>query len=346
MLLFSWIPHLNKEENHMKPSKRLSALLLALCLIVSLIAPAVYAEEESQTVTYDFDFVGIVRSLGKEPESNALNAEKCQLQISALKEAEKINWCYRDISFTNTATNCPNFTVDRYFRGRAVVGDWVALSIDNPGEGTWKLDLEYVVTYCGAQQVDAYILPGSVTDIAGSLTSDYLVGSYSCYDSAVGSDTPTGDKVIYKNTELSQWTAGSVEENPTYTLVLQSKTENSSNRPAVGVTGKLAANIYFSKLTMTEVGTEEPEGTPEETPEEGFKDTVYYNFDLQGLYKELGVELEGNNLLANDKCKNQLNTVNETHAEVMNWNFKDIDFPMEISAKACFISSGFQKTRR
>ena len=44
----------------MKQSKRLSALLLAFCLIVSMIVPAVYAEgEDLKTVTYDFDFVGI-----------------------------------------------------------------------------------------------------------------------------------------------------------------------------------------------------------------------------------------------------------------------------------------------
>ena len=215
----------------MKQSKRLSALLLAFCLIVSMIVPAVYAEgEDLKTVTYDFDFVGIAMGLGQDVKSNALNVEACQTQIAALKEAGHINWCYKDISFTNTATNCPNFTANRYFRGRAVVGDWLALTIDNPGAGTWKLDMEYIVTLCGAQQVDAYILPGSVTDIAGSLTSQYLVGSYNCYNKDIDTDTPSGAKVIHKTAELSQWTAGSVEENPTYTLVLQSKSENGSNK--------------------------------------------------------------------------------------------------------------------
>ena len=101
-----------------------------------------------------------------------------------------INWKVKEVKYVSDLATTPQFNGVGYFQGRAYPGDWVAFTIKNPGEGLYALDLSYMATFCGAEEVAVYIIPADAEDIAAAMTEENLVGVYSCYDPSVKSEKP------------------------------------------------------------------------------------------------------------------------------------------------------------
>ena len=250
----------------MKQSKRLSALLLAICLIVSMIVPAVYAEETT-TVTYDFKFQQICADNELSPAGSNLAAGNASTkiipQLADLHEQGVINWEYKGVNVLKSAEFLSHTTYGGYFHTRSTVGNWVAFKIDNPGAGKWKLSVEHMLTKHGAKDVNIYILPGTTKDLEGAMKPENVTQVISCYDSAVSGERPKTGAYTYTNTEFEVvWETGTKKSNPSYILLFEMATANESSSLAVGQTnGELAADLYLSSLTATliEAGEEEPE---------------------------------------------------------------------------------------
>jgi hypothetical protein len=203
-----------------------------------------------EEVEYNLDYQQIVKDNELSIGGNSLLSTKCTNKLNEYY-GTYLNWNFK-------ATNIPSngraeFTAYGYFRGRNEVGHWVAFTIDNPGQGDWNISVRTNVTKAGASKVNVYLLPADTADIAAALQNAQPVGSYSCYDKSVGSDTPNGTnaKLIFNTTDFADaWTSGDAD---TYILVFQAAEANGSEVAAVTDSSKLAANIHFAQVTMTEV---------------------------------------------------------------------------------------------
>ena len=113
----------------MKTRTRLSAFFLALCLLVSMIVPAVYAEEETVKITYDFDYYNVMggKNLGS---NNALN-EKCASTIQKNYNNGTFNWFYTFGEIGTEATDV-QFRKQGYMRLKGT--GWMALQLIIPAQ--------------------------------------------------------------------------------------------------------------------------------------------------------------------------------------------------------------------
>lgn len=248
----------------MKQTKKLFALLLVICMVLAMI-PAVSAEEaEPKTVVYDFDFVKIATAADGKQVGTGLTAEDVQNQIAGLNDKGYINWDYVATSSGVVIEGSADyvFGTSGWFRNRTGLNSWVAFSIDNPGDGMWNLTANIPQTTRGSTAVDMYILPADtvksastqVDDIADAIREASPITVFSCNaDSQTGKPAEPVAADIKQNVILTDptnaavqatWEPGSVEENPTYILVLKTAATNKNGQYAYA---------FFSQLMMTPV---------------------------------------------------------------------------------------------
>ena len=249
----------------MKTSKRISALLLALCLVLGLTVPAVWAEEAT-VVEYNFDYYAKVQEIkgeGKLPEGNTAHASygnyaslgntELISEIQGYYADGSLNWSYEkqykrrntnayrfglyvySQAYTNKSTNYKDYG---FMRFNAQEGDWLAFKIKNPGKNTtWSLALKHPTVNGGAEICNIYILPVG-TDINTAIDSQQAVGEVRFYNSSStsGNDVPN---IAMSTSDIGLWTSGEAEE---YILVLYAaKASDAANNNA---------NLYISSLTM------------------------------------------------------------------------------------------------
>ena len=228
----------------MKISKRISALLLAICLLAGMAIPMVSAE--ATTVTYDFrtKSYGITVSIDLEKANKELVNK---LDALYADPSSPLNWTYKDKAYAADKADAW-FPAHEYFRSRFVEnGDWIAFTIDGPGAGNWKLTIANHACKYGVAKVNVYLLPGDTTDIGAALTAENLVGDYTCYDKSVSAHTPNeaSNNINLITTEFSNlWLSGDDE---THILVLQVAEASSS-----------ASYLYLSSVAMTSEDTDVP----------------------------------------------------------------------------------------
>ena len=226
----------------MKISKRISALLLAICLLAGMAIPMVSAE--ATTVTYDFrtKSYGITVSIDLEKANKELVNK---LDALYADPSSPLNWTYKDKAYAADKADAW-FPAHEYFRSRFVEnGDWIAFTIDGPGAGNWKLTIANHACKYGVAKVNVYLLPGDTTDIGAALTAENLVGDYTCYDKSVSAHTPdeASNNINLITTEFSNlWLSGDDE---THILVLRVAEASSS-----------ASYLYLSQLVLTPVAAE------------------------------------------------------------------------------------------
>ena len=222
----------------MKISKRISALLLAICLLAGMAVPMVSAE--ATTVTYDFDAKNIADANNVAFSGTTTYLANAGTVLAEMKAAGLINWQYK--ATTITTANYAIFSANGYFYGRASGKGYIAFEIDNPGKGTYELSVNHAVSKNGADGIGVYILPGDTTDIAAALTADTCKGTYTCY-SASETTQDYNTKNIGHNSKLeSTW---EVKDDNSYIVAF--RLDSYPN-------GK--ARIYLSQLVLTPVAAE------------------------------------------------------------------------------------------
>lgn len=223
--------------------KQISTLILAICLVLSMIVPTIYAKEAKEIV-YNFNFYGIVDALGLGVRGNSLEAGACASQLNDINQEypDAINWNFHSLDFDNSAetnsyTARPAFQPAGFFRGRTKIGNWVAFTIENPGSGIWSVSMEHPICKTGAAVVNVHILPADADVATAVAAKNYCVGTYNCYDSTV---TDKANKSL--TTLVGNWTA---EAGQDYILVFEAAEKGNSKSAD-------SAFIYFSKLIMKE----------------------------------------------------------------------------------------------
>ena len=224
----------------MKTSKRISALLLAICLLAGMAIPMVSAE--ATTVTYNFDAKNIADANNVAFSGTTTYLANAGTVLAEMKAAGLINWQYK--ATTITTANYALFSANGYFYGRASGKGYIAFEIDNPGKGTYELSVNHAVSKNGADGIGVYILPGNTaTDqIVSLLTEDTRKGTYTCY-SASETTQDYNTKNIGHNSKLeSTW---EVKDDNSYIVVF--RLDSYPN-------GK--ARIYLSQFVLTPVAAE------------------------------------------------------------------------------------------
>ena len=229
--------------------------LLIKKLDVLLAAEAAYqAVIEEVTKLYDFDYI----NSGLTYKSNSLFSEEKLLMFMREHYSKgENNYDLKQIQYTNTAATGAMFNGAGYYQGRSVPGDFIAFTIKNPGQGKYELNISYMATLCGAEEIAVYIIPADTEDIGAALTEQYLVGTYNCYDPSVDVEKPTIDNK--RSSVLGTWSAGTAEE---YILVYKcakASEEALANLPIRKENGDVhdfGSNTYFCQLSMSIIDEE------------------------------------------------------------------------------------------
>ena len=228
----------------MKTSKRISALLLAICLLAGMAIPMVSADapQVSETVTYDFDYNTIRQEAGIKETDNGVFADKVQGHINNTLYGSYINWKCFDKLQTASLTSVFNNTANGHLEFRAAKNDWIAFEIDNPGAGSWSISFVGYESKSNARTVNVYIIEKSDNlNVADNITEGNLVGTIT-FTSTSGTETRTSKKINDNYT---------FEENKQYVVALQSVTETTATG---GFAGR--AWICLKELQMTKSSTD------------------------------------------------------------------------------------------
>jgi hypothetical protein len=206
---------------------------------------------KSLKTLYSFDYI----NSGLTYVGNSLyNKEGLLVYVEDNYKNGRLNWNVQEISYATTKNNDICFQALGYYQGRAVPGDWIAFTIKNPGAGVYDLTVTNPTSYCGAEEIEVYILPAATQDIGAALTADNLIGVFSCYDKAVEAEKPALSSL--RTSELGSWTAGNAEE---YTLVYRCAKASEEALALLAErlekdpenTRDYGSNVYLTELLMT-----------------------------------------------------------------------------------------------
>jgi hypothetical protein len=320
-----------KEEEIMKQTKKLFALLLIICMVLAMV-PAVSAAEVV-TGEYYFDVYDHSISLS----GNSLDNDNCRQSLTNYYEGingktKQLNWNLKGYSCSVNDTNRLNFVRDgrypttleeSYFRGKMVPGDWLAFTIDSPGEGKWAISFKHIATSYGAQKVDFYIIPDTEgIDIASNMTDEYFVGAINCNAPTPTAHTPTHDQFEEIDTRLNGWDAGAAD---TYIFVVKATEKSAGTGTYTTYDGSdYRATVYMSQMLMKPAVASGKIGDVETYYESadalaaainGAADGTAFTLLADGLTTEIEIELpEGVTLDLNGKTLNA--TVDATQGTV------------------------------
>lgn len=260
----------------MNVRKRITTLLLTICLVLSLV-PAVSAADETQA-EYNFDYYAFVAEMEAEIEgADGLPAGNTNVngsnignyaslastdltdEIENYYESGDLNWKFLSSGYGDGATGMKAFIYSKEFNksGRVLYKDngfaratviesgWIAFTIKNPGAGEWSVSLEHLTSNGGAELSNLYILDASginadnaKSTIPAALAAADAVGSVRFYNSA-STQSADAPNVKTSTSQVGLWTFGTAES---YIVVL--RTEEAHE-------GKATGNMYPSKLVMS-----------------------------------------------------------------------------------------------
>lgn len=158
----------------MQITKRTLALLLAICLVLSLGAAIPVLAEEPTEVEYSFQYQNAVTF----PTLSSGNASLSKSEnVAALNDAYAAN-AINSTCFYWTTYNKPNITAKGFY-ANAYCGQWAAFKIQAPAEGSYQVTVEHYSSTKSPEVCNVYILPGDTASdsIASMLTEDYCIGS-------------------------------------------------------------------------------------------------------------------------------------------------------------------------
>ena len=159
-----------------------------------------------------------------------------------------------------------------------LTGTKFALTLQSPGEGDYKLTLNYGAKHNGASAGSIYLLPGDTTDISAAITADNKLGTVNYSDPAANTNVQATEKSITFDKTLS------MAEGQTYILVFVADTAgNNSNYVYMYADSVVMEKVEQSapeETTPPEETTEPEETEPEITPPPAQRNEVKYNFDL------------------------------------------------------------------
>lgn len=260
-----------------KTCSRLSALLLAFILLLTIATPPVLAEDTVQVI-YDFDYLTAIGEKESAHEDIAgqvvLHSSKGGLQndvadeLNAYYNDGTLNWNFADAYFdldssklgaafiengyTYTSSGKEYTTKSGYFRARATQGDWAAFTVKNPGSGVaWSISMVHPASSYGTPACEIYILPADTEDIASALVADNKIGTVNMTAAGDSGDAPRNAPTT---SSVGTWTAGDADA---YTVVLYSaKNSEVANREDFGY-------LFLSKLIMSVSNEPEPDDSAE-----------------------------------------------------------------------------------
>ena len=251
-------------------SKRIIALILTLCMTLSVLPPMVFAVEGEQNpgqntpaldrIVYDFDLrdktyeyaAGDIRFFaGTNLTQNTVAPVKTRAVMDELYAAKQINWDYHSVgNVSSSATNTDfaftyggtgvNYSLNLRAGASSnqIAGGYFAATIRSPGTADYKLTLDYFTHTTGAAQASVYILPAETTDIAAAIAANEAIGTFSC-ESSVASATALGEGAKTFNTTVS------MEADKEYLLVFTTDALSSQNSKR--------ASLYLGKVTLDKV---------------------------------------------------------------------------------------------
>ena len=240
--------------------KRISALVLALCLVLSMAVPAVWADPAT-TYTYDFDYTGITGAA-------YLTTVKDTIAAEYDTQGSQQNWKFREQS--NIVEGASN---DAYYRAHASFvsesgialkylrvytneGGYIAFTVKTPTTGVYQVDWTYARSSYAASTSEIYILDKDTTDIAAAIVAAEGNGTFDpvTVGGTVGSTDPatkvatwldprdTASNPCMRMSTVGTWTADGDAE---HILVFKATTK-AANQPN--------AYLYPTELTLTYMG--------------------------------------------------------------------------------------------
>ena len=251
-----------------KYTKQILALLLAVCTLVSIAMPTVFATGEGGQAPADLeiDFAAYFNDTANGFSSTALQADFDNYLDDSVAELETdyqngvIPWkLYKDSAgqIVYTGRSMRNYKKGLWLRARYTTA-YNALLIKTPGTGMYTLSITTDKTSIASAFYGAYIL--DVTDIG--LTKDNLAAAYnetSAYAQAAIAVTTANEYGSYTSDA-----AVALDENRTYVVVFYM---NNGNANGTVMVSDLALN-YQGEIEATEPGTEPAtEPTTEPTTE-------------------------------------------------------------------------------
>jgi hypothetical protein len=244
-----------------KTYKRLSALLLAVCLMLPCLLPGVRAADAAEPETFVYDFgtfqagssnpatVGAGLGNGLIANGSPVVANNTALyeDIKGTYEENKLHWYFEreySISWKYAAMAMLPACATRF---QILANEYVAFTIRNPGEGVWSVTANYPISNRGVD-VAVYIVPGNTTDITAALTEENCLGTYNCLDeSASAVATPTSSSQKY-STSLKNWTPKAGES---YKLIFKSVNGESANKNQ-GFISNITLTRQVASVTVNE----------------------------------------------------------------------------------------------
>ena len=240
--------------------KRISTLALALCMVLSMAVPMVWAAEE---VVYNFDYIGLSGD-----ENNTVSLIQTQGTVindavSAIENAE-LNWKYysHNQSLASAANkvggamlvkNGYTFNASKNYSTKmgyirmvtAAEGDYIALTIDNPGAGTKHITVDLAAHKFGVEVCNVYLLPADkVTDVKSEIKTATPVGAISFWNTGDSSSSDYS-KAPVSTVDVGNWTP---EEGYAgqYILVFEA-----AKLSRTAVENNNTSKMFISKLTMS-----------------------------------------------------------------------------------------------
>ena len=243
----------------MKNFKSLSALLLAVCLVLSMAVPAVWATD-AVTYTYDFNYTTNF-------ETNYLTNVEDAIAAEYDTAGSQQNWKFKEEN--NVGTGSGNGTYYRahasfisesgialkYLRVYSSVDGYIAFTVKTPTTGVYQVSLTHGTSKYGANNSTIYILDKDTTNITDAISeadANENVGDV-VFCGTVGSADPaskdsswldgrdTSSKPIMRITDVGTWTADGDTEH----ILVFKATEKAA--------GQDTAYLYPTELTLTPV---------------------------------------------------------------------------------------------
>ena len=159
-------------------TKRIAALLLTVCLMLSMGIVPVWALEAGETETYSFDYIKV------------FNADPLNKGYTTSQKWSRRAWL-PDLFADGTINNTPIgttaaitdatkvFDIGGFSVFTTKIGQWVAIKFKSPDTaGTYSVTVNWNNSGANTQSCGVYILPESAeSDIAGNLNDNALIGT-------------------------------------------------------------------------------------------------------------------------------------------------------------------------
>ena len=240
-----------------KMCKRAAALFLAVCLMLPVMVPSVWAADTEQTeaaatVTVDYDLYYSGLAFGNTGASlaNTDNKEVLEKQYGIGTNFMLVgynNAVSGKTPYVNSTENSNVAEANRFLNGllfNSKIGDWIAFKIKSPGDGSYNVSINYLYSSSNTDGCAVYLFADDNNikseEISGELNSATLLGTAN-----LGLNLTAAD--------LGNEVGGEVfnfEKGKDYIVVFKVTKDKSGNS-----TGDANAYMRIRGLTMTQSGS-------------------------------------------------------------------------------------------